>query len=813
ARASGDSRALAEALLLRMSLPDCTAAIVREGVDLAKQLEDATLLERMIDGAVMNMALSLSAADAAFLRLELGDIKQAAGDLPAALELREAAAPGLAPDEARTLLLGVARDAETLAQDDRAERIYSGLLQDQPGDREVWQPLLALYRRTSQHERWVQLIQQTVPIVESASERNALRLEQARVQIEQGGGAGAIDALKEILLEEPGQSEAAGLLLDLLEREGREDELSELIARELDMAKDRSDGATIAVLSLKLITLHEKKRRLDDALDVCRAALEWAKEERPLLEAQVRLTEAAGDPMQAADALEALLRIERGKAAAKLGRKLAALREELGEEGAAERALELASAAYPEDEALRELIIRRYSERSEFSRVASLLSRAVEAQPESRDLAERLVEAHRAAGQSEAALATLQALAERHPDDVELLRRRGQLLADLGRDDEALVDYERAYAMDPSLAGDLAEALRRNIRRGGRERVATSTLRLVEVLDQSGDLAAARATLAMFVEAQPHDLNGWRRLASLDARTGNTADAINTLERLVTLETGPELVQTALRYSELCEAMGRGGEARAALEQALEVDKTSSEIRGKLQALYERIGAHRELANMLLDDAEASEDVEFRLSLLLRAADLLLGPDGDVEAAIKILEFARSESPESVEAVVLLARAYSSGSRNDEALTMLQGVAEGHRGRRSKALSAVYEQIASIHLEEGFLTDALQALSKAFEMDSKNARLAMLLGRLAVDIEENDVAQRAFRSVTIMRTAEPGDPDGATQEHKADANYHLALLAQKTGDTRKAKVLVSKALTENPAHEAARTLQSELDRR
>jgi golgin subfamily B member 1 len=813
ARASGDSRALASALLMRIASPDCSSAIVREGVDLAKQLGDTELVERMIDGAVRNMALSLSPGDAAFLRLELGDIKQAAGDLPAALELREAAAPGLGFEEARSLLLGVARDAEVLGQDDRAQRIYRGILADQPGDREAWQPLMALYRRTDQGDLWVELIQQTVPIVESPSERNALRLEQAKVEIERGGANQAIEALKEILLEEPGQTEAARLLLDLLEREGREDELSELISRELDMAKDRGDGATIAVLSLKLISLHEKHHRVDEALDVCRAALEWAKDERPLLEGLVRLSEIAGDPMQLADAMEGLLRVERGATAASLGRRLSALREELGEEGAAERALELASAACPEDESLREVIIARYSKRREFGRVASLLERAVAARPDSRELCERLVEAQRAAGQNEAALATLQSLVAAHAEDIGLLRRRALLLSELGRDEEALADYERAYGVDPALAGELCEALRRNIRRGGRERVATSTLRLVEVLEQIGDLEAARGTLAMFLDAQPHDVNGWRRLASIDSRTGNVNDAINTLERLVGLETGAELVQTALKYSDLCAAVGRGGEARAALEQALEVDKTSAEVRQRLQALYERIGAHRELANMLLDDAEVSEDMELRLTLLLRAADLLLGPDGDVDAAVKILEFARAESPDSVEAVVLLARAYSAGGRNDEALSMLQSVAEGHRGRRSKALSALYEQIASIHLQEGFLSDALQALSKAFEMDSKSARLAMLLGRLAVDIEENDIAQRAFRSVTIMRTAESGDPDGATQEYKADANYHLALLAQKAGDPRKAKVLVSKALTENPAHEAARTLQAELDRR
>jgi hypothetical protein len=89
----------------------------------------------------------------------------------------------------------------------------------------------------------------------------------------------------------------------------------------------------------------------------------------------------------------------------------------------------------------------------------------------------------------------------------------------------------------------------------------------------------------------------------------------------------------------------------------------------------------------------------------------------------------------------------------------------------------------------------------------------MLLGRLALDIEENEVAQRAFRAVTIMRTAEPGDPDGAHSENKADANYYLAVLAQKQGDVRKAKVLATKALSENPGHEAARKLVAELDKR
>jgi Tfp pilus assembly protein PilF len=45
---------------------------------------------------------------------------------------------------------------------------------------------------------------------------------------------------------------------------------------------------------------------------------------------------------------------------------------------------------------------------------------------------------------------------------------------------------------------------------------------------------------------------------------------------------------------------------------------------------------------------------------------------------------------------------------------------------------------------------------------------------------------------------------------KADANSYLAVLARKAGDPRKAKVLLTKALSENPDHEAARVLLAEL---
>jgi tetratricopeptide (TPR) repeat protein len=270
------------------------------------------------------------------------------------------------------------------------------------------------------------------------------------------------------------------------------------------------------------------------------------------------------------------------------------------------------------------------------------------------------------------------------------------------------------------------------------------------------------------------------------------------------------LIETALRYSEACELAGRLGDSRPALERALSEDRHHAELRQRLHAVYESLGAQRELADLLLEDAVNEPDPSLRLGTLLRVGALLLGPDGDADAAVQVLESARQDNPESVDVVVLLARAYARAQRAEEALALLNAIADANRGRRTKSLGGIYSAMAQIHLDEGYLTDALTALGKAFELDPKNGELAMRLGQLAVEIDEDEVAQRAFRAVSIMKPPAPGSTDGAPSEAKADANYYLAVLARKAGDPRKAKVLVAKALAEKTDHAGARQLLAEL---
>ena len=812
ARATGDDRALANALAGQIAAPDATLTRVREGVAVAVRLGDAELSERLLKAGLALDTSAEAPADAAWVRLELAKLVEASGREIEALEYRAQAAAHLPPDEARSVRLSVAgRFAQSPELWRRAADLYDLLLAPDPADRSIWEPMLDLVRKLGDSERLVQLVSRITPVVEDAAERSALRIEQVNALLGQPARAGeVITLLQDIITDDPSQRDAARVLSELLEREGRSGELSALLVSQIDQAKDLRDVSTIVQLSLRLVGNLEREGRLAEALDVCRAALEWDPNQQELLQSVLRLAEATGDAVAISDALEGLLRTTQGETAAALARKLSAMREELGDPEGAERALAMGFEANPRDSALRDLLVVRFSDRLDFARVAELLSRALRDRPNERELLERLMEAHRAAQNPEAALGVIDDLLRTDPSSVELQRKRATVLGELGRDDEAVVAFEQAYAADRNVAPELIEAIERAIVRAEAGEEARLTLRLVAVFEDSGDLSGARARLAEFVRANPDDLSALRRLASLEARTGNLEGAIDTLSRLVDVEQGDSLIETALRYSEACELAGRLADCRPALERALGENHLHPELRQRLAVVYDTLGARRELADLLLEDASNEPDPALRMAGLLRVGALLLAPSGDPVAAVEVLESARQDNPDSVEVVVLLARAYAGAQRAEEALALLNSIAEANKGRRTKALGGIFSTMAQIHLDEGYLTDAMAALAKAFELDPKNGELAMRLGQLAVEIDEDDIAQKAFRAVSIMKPAAPGSTDGAPVDAKADANYYLAVLARKSNDPRKAKLLLAKALAENAEHTAARQLLAEL---
>jgi len=142
ARATGDDRALANALAGQIAAPDATLSRVREGVAVAVRLGDAELAERMLESG-LTLDDGTDSGDAAWVRLELASLAEAAGRLREALEYRAQAAEHLPPNEARSLRLSLAEEyAENPELIAEAVALYELLLAPDPADRSIWQPLL-----------------------------------------------------------------------------------------------------------------------------------------------------------------------------------------------------------------------------------------------------------------------------------------------------------------------------------------------------------------------------------------------------------------------------------------------------------------------------------------------------------------------------------------------------------------------------------------------------------------------------------------------------------------------------------------------
>lgn len=813
ARASGRDELLTLCIARAAAAGVADAAKIREGVELGLSIGRKDLVTDMLRADVRSPESASGRADALWRHKTLGTLLLEQGDVASAVVAKESAAELADAEESRQLLLEVASlSMAPLSDYGRAVRIYSTMLKRDPADRDVWEPLLDVYRRRGDHAQLIELIESTVPLVESLSDRSRLRFEEATLMLEDPARSDdAAELLKDIIADDPSMHEAAELLSDLLEKQGRFDELARLVEAQLDIAQSNDDSAAIESMSLKLGALLERQNRIQTALDVYNTLLDWNPTSRAALRATARLHEQTrADPYALADAIERLLRVEQGEAAGRLAHRLIALRTEQNDAEGVERALEIGLTANPADTELREKLLATCSERGDLRKAAAVLKAAYDASPQDRDLLLRAVEACRACGDYETALDIVSAALGETPNDAELYFERSKLLDATSRHEEALMDLETAHTAGGGYTGELIVALERAIARGDDDQVAEHTIRLADVVEKLGQTDVAHTYLADLLKMRPKHRDALRRLARLASAAEKWEEASSAYRRLIPLEEGEALVSAAMNLAEACERDGRLSDARSGLERALQVAPDNAELRQRLRGLYQATGANRELAQLLLDEAAAEAKVQARIGLLLAAAELLLENEGNADEAIRVLEEVRSLSPENVHGAVLLARAHAAIGKGEEALNSLNEVVSANRGRRSKELSLLHREISNIHLEAGNLKQAMEALSKAFDIDMRNAELAMQLGYLAMDVGESDVAGRAFRSVTMMKPKQPGSDEGASGESKAAAYYHLSRMARDQGDVRKARLMASKAVSEDPTHADAQALLNEL---
>ncbi|MBL8739974.1 MAG: hypothetical protein JNK04_02735, partial [Myxococcales bacterium] len=130
-----------------------------------------------------------------------------------------------------------------------------------------------------------------------------------------------------------------------------------------------------------------------------------------------------------------------------------------------------------------------------------------------------------------------------------------------------------------------------------------------------------------------------------------------------------------------------------------------------------------------------------------------------------------------------------------------------HRGKRSRELGQAYYSLYRVESKTGNLSEAIEALVKAFDNQSQNGSLALELGQLALDLDEQDIAQRAYRAITLMKV---DGTSGVTPQDRAVAYFHLGNMAFKQGDMRRARLMLDKSVAEDGSLDAARELLAQL---
>ncbi len=686
-RQPGREKALVDALTRRGDVAGTDLRPWREAAEIALSLDDTPKAEQLLQKLLAraeqtdetdlvgqftetNASMRAWAHDTrAQLALDSGDARAAATHKGRAAE----AADVIDPDKARRLRFELAALAETTLEDlELAAATYRTLQQSDPADRTAWEPLLEVYRKLDATSQLAELLGEVTHYAADAAERSRLRVERVHVLMDKGGlGDAAAPLLREIVDEDPGQAGAALLLAEILERQGKRDELAELLSSQVAAAKDQKDAASVASLSLRLGNLWSD--RTPAAKEVLYAALDWQPEDKRLLRALEQIHAAEWETEARAEILERLIRVEEPAEAATLALELHGIRVELGDDAGAMRALELGYKADPGRRELHDRLEESYRHAAEWRKLIDLYVTDANARG---DVGERVERLAAAASLARDQLADVQYAAElltlarkEAPDDDLLLGELVTVLQDAGdlaQASQVLTEGIARHGEDPARAPLLAMRARVRVREtdsagatadlelaitlahaagtlraqdgylrelaahlegvatraaasGDRVGARAARLRQANISAKLGEIDAARTVLSDLLKDDQMDREVLREIARVEA-SAERWDAVSAAyRRLVALEEGDAMVETAIKLAEACEKAGKPGDARGGLERARLARPDDPALRARLERVYEQAGAYRELAELSLEDARASLDVAGRFKHLVRA--------------------------------------------------------------------------------------------------------------------------------------------------------------------------------------------------
>ncbi len=375
-----------------------------------------------------------------------------------------------------------------------AINLYSQLFDDDPMDEVAGDSLKSLLLETKAFDQLIQILSRLVDVAKGPSERAELRLQLALVYDENlEKPQAAIAELNSILEDTPNYAAAVVALSKIYEKLGANEDMAELLERQIRQAETDGDVEAKIALQVRLGEVCETRLGdIDRALATYRSVLESRPQHRPALESLIRLRENQGDIAGAASLLESLVAVASEAERSSLDVRLADMRERVGDDKGALAALQhaLASDAMNKeirvraralsekmgdwdhvatllsDEAalveaatdkvglLRDAARIRAEKLQDWSSAAALLEQASTFAPNDRDLLLSLCDAYTASGRAREAATALERIVEsyggrRTKELGEIHRRLAQAYLSQGEPDRAKDELEKAFRIEP----------------------------------------------------------------------------------------------------------------------------------------------------------------------------------------------------------------------------------------------------------------------------------------------------------------------------------------------------------------------------
>ncbi|MCA9661138.1 MAG: tetratricopeptide repeat protein [Myxococcales bacterium] len=845
ARRSKDKPLLLHALSRRAARSDATPEAAREAADLALDLEKWDEAE-----ALLQRALELAHGQPlTWALLALARRRRAAGDLAGAVRWLGEAAEHTELAE----LLPLANEIIELALSDDGDpslavKLYERFLERDSAERAIWEPLMALYRRLGDIDRLERMVSDIIDGIQEPGDRNLLRRTLAEELIDrEERSADVLSLLRDALTEDPKDQGARDLLTRQLESAGDDASLAVLLREQLRAAQAAGDKPAIKLLTIKVAN-GMRESDPEEALAIAHSGLAELPEDPELMGLVLELGKDELTVSERSALMERLLSTAQGELAARTARELHDLRKESGDEEGALEALETGYQLCPGDAALFDILEAHLRETGQVERLAKLLQESAKARDAEAERAKLLHDAAillrdqqddpaaaalllmdassadptnaaikldlantlASAGDLQAALDTIAEGIGNSVDlaqEVSFRRCRAGIYNQLGDVNAALKDLEEAYSIDPDVVADeLVETLKVAVTSAeGKPEERELTLRLVDRLLAHGQGTAARELLASWVGRNAADTDAMTHLWRLDAAQENYESVVNICSKLVIMATGALQAEAGLALADASIHLDRSQAARFGLEYVRSKQPDNQAIRGKLQQLYEQLGAVRELANLLIEDASNLEDADQRLETLRRAADMLLD-HGDRMTLIPVLAEIINLDPNDRESALTLAGVHLQAGNLDDAEAIVDQIIKSMGSRKSPELGQMYYRKALIARAKGDRDAELANLQEALVNDKDNGLLAAELAELAEVLENWDVAMRVLRTITMM-------DNGECPITKAQAYARQARIAHRTGDSKRAIFWARRATQEDPeleeAHSLLRRLESE----